>query len=275
MELNFTLFFTAIGALVGTIVGVLVMNRKIRAPISDADLAELRGKLENTESSLAAANTTLEDLRKQIAERDQTLQQNAKELKKKQEQFDLVLAEAEKEKTQRSSAEQKAGELIAQIATLREHAAALEITLEAERKVAGEQQEVQKRQIQTLTEQVDGLIAESAALSRFRELESRHRSTIEAQLAAEQEHVKQLTEQIAKLESQQSQVDLRLQEEKQSAARGMEFLLMAQENFSRVFKAVSADRRDGENGRVVRAATTRSEEPSENLEIVHSALSAE
>jgi len=238
MELNIIFFCTTIGALVGTMVGVLLMNRKIRLPISAADLAALRGKLDTAESSLAAANSSLEELRKQVGEREQAVQQHADDLKKRQEQLDLAAAQAEKEKTQRCAAEQKAQEFDTQLSTLKEHRAQLESRLEEEKRRAAEEQEIQKRQIQTLTDQVDGLIAESAAMSRFREQESRHRSALEVQLNTEQERVDQLNLRIAELENERSQFDIKLQDERQSAARGMELLLMAQENFSRVLQPV-------------------------------------
>ena len=42
-----------------------------------------------------------------------------------------------------------------------------------------------------------------------------------------------MTVRIQQLEGEQSQFDIRLEEERQSAAKGMELLLMAQENFAR------------------------------------------
>ncbi|MBZ5576115.1 MAG: hypothetical protein LAP40_06100 [Acidobacteriia bacterium] len=259
MDLRLIFFCTTIGALVGTIVGVLLMNRKIRLPITGADLAALRGKLETAESSLATATASLEGLQKQIAERDQTIQQNADELKKQQERFDLALASAEKDKAQRSGVEQRSQELNAEIATLKELRGDAERKLEEAIKLAAEQYDAQKRQIQALTEQVSGLLAESAALSRFREQESLHRTSLEAQLSGAHQRVEQLTQQISELEKERSQFDNKLQEERLSAARGMELLVMAQENFSRVLKQVPANG----NGHVVKAVAISEEEHSE------------
>ncbi|MGA2192747.1 MAG: hypothetical protein ABSG42_05135, partial [Nitrospirota bacterium] len=47
-----------------------------------------------------------------------------------------------------------------------------------------------------------------------------HRASLEAQLGVELEHIRELTTQIQELQSERSLFDLRLQEEKQSAARG-------------------------------------------------------
>lgn len=285
MGLNLIFVCTTIGALVGTSIGVLLLSRKIRMPITEADLAALRNKLTTAESSLAAATASVEDLQKQIAERDQTIQQSAADLKKKQEQFDLVLTDAEKDKAQRIAAEQRAQALSEQVAPLAEQRAALEAMLEEERRLTAErlsqmasteaQHDAQKRQIQELAEQVDGLIAEAAALNRFREQESRHRSAVEAQLNIEQERVHQLTYRIAELEGERSQFDTRLQEERQSAARGMELLLMAQENFSRVLRPVSAANGNGNHGNgFAESAATGYETQSEDMERLQSALSA-
>lgn len=245
MELKIVFLCTTLGALVGTVIGVLLMNRKIRLPITGADLAALRGKLESAETSLAAATTQVEDLQKQLAERDHAIQQNAADLKKQQEKADQTLIDAEKDRAQRSAAEQKSGELILESAALKEQRAELERKLEDEKKLATEQQEAQKRQILALTEQVSGLLAESAALSRFREQESLHRTTLEAQLMGAHQKVEKLEERIGELERERSQFDTKLQEERQSAARGMELLVMAQENFSRVLKQVPPDARNG------------------------------
>src|SRR5882672_1676581 len=79
---------TAAGALIGTSVGILMLRRKLRPPITDAEHAELKGKLQTGESSLAAAVANLEDLRKQIVVQERALTQGAEDLKKKQEQVE-------------------------------------------------------------------------------------------------------------------------------------------------------------------------------------------
>ena len=256
MEINTVFLCTTIGALVGTIVGILLMNRKVRLPITGADLAALRTKLEASEASLAAANTAAEDLRKQLAEREQTLQQHADDLKKKQEQLDKVAVDSEKEKLQRSVNEQLSQELSTQNASLTKERADLETHLEEERRLAVEkatqiasleaQLEIKTKQIDELAGRVDGLTAETAALRSFREQESRRRVSLEAQLTAEQERAQQLTVKIAELEGERSRFDRLLQEERESAARGMELLLKAQENFSRVLPPVNGEARNGE-----------------------------
>jgi chromosome segregation ATPase len=274
MPLNLILLCTAIGALVGTIVGVLLMNRKIRLPITGAELAALRGKLESTESDLTRAAARIEDLNKLLAERDQTLHQRIDEQKQQHERFDQVLAEAEKEKTQRAAAEQKSGELILETAALKEQRAELERQLEEAIRLAEEQNDAHKRQIQALTDQVNGLLAESAALSRFREQESRHRSSLEAELNLAHEREDRLLRQIADLENERSQFDARLQEERQSAARGMELLVMAQENFSRVLKRAS-DNGPNDDVRIVKAVQTAPEDPTGSPEVLRSTVSVD
>ena len=256
MELSTIFMSTTIGALVGTMVGVLLMSRKIRLPISAGDLAALRSKLETAESSLAAANTALDDVRKQLAERDQTLQQTSAELKDKTELLDRATQDAEKQKLHRSVNEQLSQELNTQNATLLRERNELEAKLEDERRITVEktrqlasveaQFDAARRQIEELTGRIDGLTAESAALNRFREQESRHRASLETQLTVEQERVQQLSRQVAELEANRSHLETKLGEERQSAARGMELLMRAQENFSRVLNPVNGEVRNGE-----------------------------
>ena len=255
MELNTIFLCTTIGALVGTIVGILLMNRKIRLPITGADLAAMRTKLEASESSLAAATSTAEDLRKQIAEREQTIQQQKDELKTRQEQIDKSGAQIEKDKLQRSVNEQLSQELSTQNGSLLKERNELDSSLQEERKLAAERAsqiatlEAQlnwaAKQVEELTGRVDGLTAEGAALRSFREQESKRRVAVEAQLSAEQERLQQLSAQVAELEGERSRFDLRLQEERETAARGMELLLKAQENFSRVLSPANGEARTG------------------------------
>src|SRR5579872_368762 len=136
MEINSIFMCSTIGALVGTMVGVLLMSRKIRLPISAGDLAALRGKLQTAESSLSTANTALDDVRKQLAERDQTLQQTTAELKTKTELLDRLAQDAEKEKLQRSVNEQLSSELNTQNASLLKERNELESKFEDERRLA-------------------------------------------------------------------------------------------------------------------------------------------
>ena len=283
MEVNTVIMCTTIGALVGTMAGVLLMNRKIRLPATGADLAALRDKLQATEFALADANATAEDLRQQVAQRDRTLRQSAEELKKIQEQLDKTLADAEKEKLQRSVTEQLSQEVSVQNASLLKERNDLEVRWEDERRLADEkatqltsleeQSETQKQRVHDLTGQVEGLIAERAALSRFREQESRHRASVEMQLSAEQERAQQLTDRVAELERECSNVNLKLQEERESAARGMELLLMAQENFSRVSKPVNGEVRNGEIRLL--AIDTANERHAETPDTLQSGVSIE
>src|SRR5262245_6130316 len=105
------LLTTAAGALVGTMIGVLLMRRQLRPPINEAEHAELKNKLLQSESSLAAATTKIDGLEKQVVQRDQTLQEAAVEFKQKQQQLDLALKEAQAETVRCSAAEHRVQEL--------------------------------------------------------------------------------------------------------------------------------------------------------------------
>ena len=109
---------TAAGALVGTSVGILLLRRKLRPPITEAQFAEMKGKLQTGESSLATASANLEDLRKQLALQEKALLQNAEDLKKRQAQLDIESAEVLKEKTRRAAAEQSVQEVSAKAVLL-------------------------------------------------------------------------------------------------------------------------------------------------------------
>jgi len=104
-------------------------------------------------------------------------------------------------------------------------------------------------QIQALNEQIIRLTAESSELAAHTEEETRERQSLEAALNAELERSRQLNVRLAELENEKSQFDRLLDEERQSAAKGMELLLMAQQNLSRVFKQGNGDAApNGKNG---------------------------
>jgi chromosome segregation ATPase len=233
LELIITIVCTMTGALIGTVVAILLMFRKIRPP-SQAELNALRANLETAESSLAAATAVSEDLRKQIGERDRSIHQSAEELNEKQRQLGLAIADAEKAAADRSAAEQKAREVSAEAAEITGRRAELEARLEEEKKRVAEQASQQvasyearldagKLQIQELGGEVARLTAQCAELK--------------AQLATELERSAQLTGQIAGLQS-----------DRQSAAKGIELLLMAQQNLSRFAKPASEGDPPGTNG---------------------------
>ena len=50
-----------------------------------------------------------------------------------------------------------------------------------------------------------------------------------------------LTEQVSELQSERSAQDVRMQEERESAAKGMELLVMAQQNLSRAIQAAATE----------------------------------
>ena len=60
----------------------------------------------------------------------------------------------------------------------------------------------------------------------------------------------QVKEQIAELQNERLQLEMNLNEERGSAAKGMELLLMAQEKLSSVFKPIVAASQNGHHGQV-------------------------
>ena len=201
-----------------------------------------------------------------------------------------LIAEVDARKAQQAEVEAKARDLEAKAAELETKgtegpAAAGE---EQQRQLAAFQAQVETggRQIQELTEQVARLAAEAAELKQRSEetekaraaleAESKQRSeeaeqaraaleaewkqqseeagkartALEADLTSERERSHVLTEQVSKLQSELSAQDVRMQEERESAAKGMELLVMAQQNLSRVIQAAAteAPAANGSNG---------------------------
>ena len=234
MEPILILLATTIGTVIGISVGVLLMQRRFQPLITQAEVLVLRDKLQSAESSLAVAKNDLEGLRKQLAERDYTIEKTAEDLKKIRQQLSLVIAKAESEEAERASAEQRAQQLGVQLAAVTEQHAALEAKLDESGRVAENmtrqlasfemQRDVDQRCIEDLSEQVADLTAES---SEFR-------------LASEQ-----LTNRIALMQTERLQLEARLKEEIQSAAKGLKLLLLAQENLSHVCDPAPVDSENG------------------------------
>jgi len=94
---------------------------------------------------------------------------------------------------------------------------------------------LEKRQSEELTEQIRCLTID---LSQSREtgLQAQaYRSSLEAELGVNREKIMQLTEQIAELTRERADFEVRLREERQSAARGLELLTLVQSTLSGAF----------------------------------------
>jgi len=246
---------TAAGAIIGTIVGVLLMRRQLRPPVTEAQHTELKSKLHRSELSLTAANTNIENLEKQIALRDQTILQSVDESKQQQQQLDIALKAAQAEAVRSAAVELRMKELGSQADILTEQCAKLSANgREQLKQLAEKTAQVEalhseldsgKRSARELGEQVMHLTAELDELRSFKEQEARYRSSLEAQLIAHQEQTGQLSARVAELENERVRLEVQLEGERQSAAKGMELLLMAQQKFAGVFKPGAPD---GQNG---------------------------
>jgi chromosome segregation ATPase len=223
MELLVTLLASISGALIGTSVGIYVLYRKLR-PITGAELDLTRGKLRSTEFSLSSSIANMEKLRKEVGERDQQ----------------LVAAE-EKVRT----AEIAAAGLRQQ---LDEHESKAQDASRAVAETANRQIATLESQVDVLNGQVARITAEFDQLKRDFDQESTARSSLETQLSAAHENSRSLASRAAELEAERSHFDLTLQEERQSAAKGLELLVMAQENLTRVFRGAPPEAA-GENGK--------------------------
>ena len=276
MELIAIVLSAMSGALVGASVGIFLMYQRLR-PITGAELDVLRGKLRNTEFSLNSATANVENLKKQITERDLVLQQHAAEMQEKQHLLDAATADVEqaagKDSARRAEdaaelteARQRIDELTADAVALRVQRAELEARLKDEGTQvvdqanqhlasAEAQLEANQRQILELTEQIALFTMQADELRQRSEQEAQDRSALEQRLNEERQHTQELSAQIAELHGELSQSGVRLQEERQSAAKGMEILAMAQQNLSRLFKAAVEPAISNGNGQVVLVAS--------------------
>jgi len=313
-----TLLTTALGAVAGTAVGLLILYRRLRPPITDGELAELKARLRVGESSLAAATSNLEDLRKQLAFQERTILQNGADLQKRQEQLDLQSAETQKERTLRSAAEKSLEELNAKMSLLRKECTTLEGQVLEESNLAGErgarlasiepELEAARNKVKELSEQAAALTAETAGCKRISEQEAqsrkaadtelaaartriavltedaarltreatesqsaaaretRLRTALETELNADRERLLQLTAEIAELHSERQQLEIKLQEERGSAAKGVELLKGAQEKLASVFKALATEAPNGLQVNEASGVISESLEPKSEAE---------
>ena len=271
MELIVILLAAMSGALIGSSTGIFLMYRKLR-PLNAADLNALRSKVRTTEFDLNAAIANGAKLKKEVAEQASKV---SDEVVEKQRQLEAALAAKDLEAAHRNAAEQRIAELIAEADAGKARHAEIEAKakeLEAkakelegktaegpspasedqQRQLAAFQAQVETggRQIQELTEQATRLAAEAAELKQHSEEAEKARTALEADLTSERERLHVLTEQVSELQSERSRQDVRMQEERESAAKGMELLVMAQQNLSRVIQAAAteAPAANGSNG---------------------------
>src|SRR5258708_34853590 len=128
-----------------------------------------------------------------------------------------------------------------------------------------------KLKMQELSEQAARLTSEAAELKRFADQETRFRTALEAQLNADQERIKQMTSQIADLQAERLQLEIKVREERGSAATGMELLLMAPEKLSSVFKALNAEGLNGHHAASAEAVTSAPEPKAPTGEVAQAA----
>ena len=289
MDLIVMILAAMSGALIGSSTGIFLMYRKLR-PVNAVELDALRSKVRTTEFDLNAALGNGAKLKKELAEQASKVSGEVVEKQRQldaalaakdlesahrnaaEQRIAELIAEVDARKAQQAEVEAKARDLEAKAAELETKgtegpAAAGE---EQQRQLAAFQAQVETggRQIQELTEQVTRLAAEAAELKQRSEetekaraaLEAewkqqseeagKARTALEADLTSERERLHVLTEQVSKLQSELSAQDVRMQEERESAAKGMELLVMAQQNLSRVIQAAATEApvANGSNG---------------------------
>jgi chromosome segregation ATPase len=289
MDLIVMILAAMSGALIGSSTGIFLMYRKLR-PVNAGELDALRSKVRTTELDLNAAIANGLKLKKEVAEQASKVNEEVVEKRRQldaalaakdlesahrnaaEQRIAELIAEADAGKSQRAELEAKARDLAAKAAELERKSAEGPSPAgeEQQRQLAASQAQVEAgaRQIQELSEQVTHLAAEAAELKQHSEeagkartaLEAewkqrseeaeKERTTLEADLTSERERLHFLTEQVSELQSELSAQDVRMQAERESAAKGMELLVMAQQNLSRVIQAAAgeAPATNGSNG---------------------------
>jgi chromosome segregation ATPase len=215
---------TAIGTIVGVTAGLLMINRKGRVSPTEAHLAALEQEFSASAPApappvVSAPGVSLEDLRKLVADRDDALRQSCDDLQRAQLLCDQARSQAQQESIQRAAAVERAQELAAQVAALTQQAAELDARTQEQ---------------ESLAVRVANLTEELAAARNCSQEEGSYRSSLEAQLTADREHIRQLTAQIADLKREFGNFETRLLEQRQLAAKGLEFLNLAQHSFAGV-----------------------------------------
>ena len=191
MDLMFVLLFTGVGTVVGAAVVWALMQRKSRPPLTDAELAALKERLQKSDAALAEAASRAEELGQRVSKQDQTLEENREELKARNQQLRMAMQEVEGEITRRCAAEHQMQGLSDQIAVLTEQ-------LKQSQTTSGAQTD---SGAQELTEQIARLVGELGEQQKVTEEAIHQRASLEGQLSAEREQIQKLMDETAQTDS--------------------------------------------------------------------------
>jgi chromosome segregation ATPase len=136
------------------------------------------------------------------------------------------------QQARQAQAETRAKEL----ETLNAQISSLTAELSAAQQSRQAQAETRAKELETLNAQISSLTAELSAAQQSSEQNGSYRSSLEAQLTADRDYIRQLTAQIADLQREASSTETRLLEQRQLAAKGLELLTLAQDHFTGVFR---------------------------------------
>jgi DNA repair exonuclease SbcCD ATPase subunit len=114
--------------------------------------------------------------------------------------------------------------------------AGLAAELSAAKHSSQQELDARSKEQEDLNARIASLAADLSAAKHSSQQDGSYRSSLEAQLTADREYVRQLTTQIADLQREVSNFETRLLEQRQLAAKGLEFLNLAQDNFAGVFR---------------------------------------
>ena len=198
---------------------------------------QAKAQVEQESLRRSAAEQRTQELEAQVAALSQQISEKEAGLKGREDlEARMAALTAELTYAQSAGHEQSASrarereELEAQVA-------ALTAELDFVQKACQEQLESHTKEMESRNEQIAGLTGELAAVRSSSERDTSYRSSLEGQLTADREYISQLTGQLAEMQRELSTYQARLLEQRQLAAKGMEFLTQAHDNFAGVFRA--------------------------------------
>jgi chromosome segregation ATPase len=125
------------------------------------------------------------------------------------------------------------------------------------------QLDLERKQSLELAEQVAALTTDLTQAKQYGADADTYRSSLEAELGVSRLRIMQLTDQVAELNRDRSEFEVRLREERQSAARGIELLSLAQSTLSGALSRLKEEQQVGDTVEQDSAGTAPAE-PAES-----------
>jgi len=199
------------------------------------ELAQAKQSIADAESRRASLETELEAVRATVQQLTERVSGLSIELEADTAERRQLVAEVARLTAELAAAQESGANALAQAQEA--SATALAQAQEAGANAlaqANEQVELEKKQSRELAEQVVALATDLTQARQYGDDADRYRTSLEAELVSARQKIQEFTDQMAELHRVQADLEVRLQEERQSAARGMELLTLAQSTFQRL-----------------------------------------